>query len=164
VNGAVMMIFYVLLFVAIFYFLAVRPQRRQKAQHSEMMRAMKKGDEVVTVGGMFGTVRKMGDDWVELEVAPRTRIRFLKRSISTITQAPDEDEEEYIADEEYEDAEETGQLEAGEDEEYTDEADDEAEGEEEVYDEGTEEDSEEAEDTPAAEETPAVGGGKRRRK
>ncbi len=65
-NGAVMMIFYVLLFVAIFYFLAVRPQRRQKQQHAEMMRAMKKGDEVVTVGGMFGTVRKMGDDWVEL--------------------------------------------------------------------------------------------------
>ena len=162
-NGAVMMIFYVLLFVAIFYFLAVRPQRRQKQQHLEMMRAMKKGDEVVTVGGMFGTVRKMGDDWVELEVAPRTRIRFLKRSISTITPAPDEDEEEYVEDE-YEDAEETGQLEAGEDEEYTDEAEDEAEGEEEVYDDGTEEESDEAGQAPAAEEAPAVGGGKRRRR
>ena len=155
-NGAVMMIFYVLLFVAIFYFLAVRPQRRQKQQHAELLRAMKKGDEVVTVGGMFGTVRKMGDDWVELEVSPRTRIRFLKRSISTITQVPDEDEEEYIEDEEYEDAEETGQLEAGEEEEYTDEA----EGEEEVYEEG----AEEPEEAPVAEEAPAVGTAKRRRK
>ena len=125
-NGAVMMIFYVLLFVAIFYFLAVRPQRRQKAQHAEMMRAMKKGDEVVTVGGMFGTVRKMGDDWVELEIAPRTRVRYLKRAISTITQVPEDEEEEYIEDEEYEDSEETGQLEAGEDEEYADEAEAEA--------------------------------------
>jgi preprotein translocase subunit YajC len=157
VNGAVMMIFYVLLFVAIFYFLAVRPQRRQKQQHAEMMRAIKKGDEVVTVGGMFGTVRKLGDDWVELEVAPRTRVRYLKRAISTITQVPEEDEEEYIEDDDYQDAEETGQLEAGAEEEYSDEAEDEA------YDDGAEV-PEDAEEAPVAEEAPAVGGAKRRRK
>lgn len=162
-SGATMMILYVLLFVAIFYFLAVRPQRRQKAQHAEMMRAMKKGDEVVTVGGMFGTVRKMGDDWVELEIAPRTRVRYLKRAISTITQVPEDEEEEYVEDEEYEDAEETGQLTAGEEDEYTDEA--EAEGEEQVYDEGDQDESEQAEEhAPVAEETPAMGGSKRRRK
>ena len=160
-NGAVMMIFYVLLFVAIFYFLAVRPQRRQKQQHAEMMRAIKKGDEVVTVGGMFGTVRKLGDDWVELEVAPRTRVRYLKRAISTITQVPEEDEEEYVEDDDYQDAEETGQLEAG-DEEYADEA--EAEAEDEVYDEGAEDKPEDAEEAPVAEEAPAVGSAKRRRK
>jgi preprotein translocase subunit YajC len=159
VNGAVMMIFYVLLFVAIFYFLAVRPQRRQKQQHAEMMRAIKKGDEVVTVGGMFGTVRKLGDDWVELEVAPRTRVRYLKRAISTITQVPEEDEEEYVEDDEYQDAEETGQLEAGADDEYEDEAG----AEDEAYDEADEE-PEDAEQAPVAEEAPAVGGAKRRRK
>jgi preprotein translocase subunit YajC len=159
-SGATMMILYVLLFVAIFYFLAVRPQRRQKAQHQEMMRAIKKGDEIVTVGGMFGTVRKLGDDWVEIEVAPRTRVRFLKRAISTITQVPEEEEEEYIEDdEEYEDAEEAGQLEAGEDEEYTDEAEA-----DEVEDEASDEEPEDAEEAPVAEEAPAVGGAKRRRK
>ena len=156
-NGAVMMIFYVLLFVAIFYFLAVRPQRRQKQQHAEMMRAIKKGDEIVTVGGMFGTVRKLGDDWVELEIAPRTRVRYLKRAISTITQVPEEDEEEYIEDDDYQDAEETGQLEAGTEEEYSDEAEDE------TYDDDAEA-PEDAEEAPVAEEAPAVGGAKRRRK
>lgn len=156
-NGAVMMIFYVLLFVAIFYFLAVRPQRRQKQQHAEMMRAIKKGDEVVTVGGMFGTVRKLGDDWVELEIAPRTRVRYLKRAISTITQVPEGDEEEYIEDDDYQDAEETGQLEAGTEEEYSDEAEDE------TYDDDAEV-PEDAEEAPVAEEAPAVGGAKRRRK
>ena len=50
--------------------LTVRPQRRQKQQHAEMMRAMKKGDEIVTVGGLYGTVRKIEDDWVEVEIAP----------------------------------------------------------------------------------------------
>lgn len=160
-SGATMMILYVLLFVAIFYFLAVRPQRRQKAQHQEMMRAIKKGDEIVTVGGMFGTVRKLGDDWVEIEVAPRTRVRFLKRAISTITQVPEEEEEEYIEDdEEYEDAEEAGQLEAGEDEEYTDEA----EADDEVDDEASDEEPEDAEEAPVAEQAPAVGSAKRRRK
>jgi preprotein translocase subunit YajC len=152
-----MMIFYVLLFVAIFYFLAVRPQRRQKQQHAEMMRAIKKGDEVVTVGGMFGTVRKLGDDWVELEIAPRTRVRYLKRAISTITQVPEGDEEEYIEDDDYQDAEETGQLEAGTEEEYSDEAEDE------TYDDDAEV-PEDAEEAPVAEEAPAVGGAKRRRK
>jgi preprotein translocase subunit YajC len=93
-------------FFGIFYFLAIRPQRRQKAQHSEMVQMLKRGDEVVTIGGMFGTVTKIGDDWVELEVAKRTRVRYLKRAVSSITNiVEDEDEDEYIEAEE-EDVEE----------------------------------------------------------
>jgi len=92
-------IIWILVFFGIFYFLAIRPQRRQKQQHSEMISMLKKGDEVVTIGGMFGTVSAIGDDWVELEVAKRTRVRYLKRAISSITSIDeyDEDEEdEYI--------------------------------------------------------------------
>jgi preprotein translocase subunit YajC len=166
VNGAVMMIFYVLLFVAIFYFLAVRPQRRQKAQHSEMMRAMKKGDEVITVGGMYGTVRKIGPDWVDVEVARGTRIRFLKRAISTITTVPDE--EEYVEEEEYdeaEDAEAAGELEAGDEEEDAEGEEEDAEGEEE-YAEGEEEEAydEAEEEEPVAEEPVKPSRPARRRK
>jgi len=96
-------IIWILVFFGIFYFLAIRPQRRQKQQHSEMISMLKKGDEVVTIGGMFGTVSAIGDDWVELEVAKRTRVRYLKRAISSITSIDeyDEDEEdEYIEAEE----------------------------------------------------------------
>ena len=61
---------------------------------------LKKGDEVVTIGGMFGTVTAIGDDWVELEVAKRTKVRYLKRAISSITSIDEydeeEDEDEYI--------------------------------------------------------------------
>ena len=92
-------IIWILVFFGIFYFLAIRPQRRQKQQHAEMVSMLKKGDEVVTIGGMFGTVSAIGDDWVELEVAKRTRVRYLKRAISSITSIDeyDEDEEdEYI--------------------------------------------------------------------
>ena len=96
-GGGAAIIIWILVFFGIFYFLAIRPQRRQRAQHSEMVQMLKRGDEVVTIGGMFGTVTKIGDDWVELEVAKRTRVRYLKRAISSITNiVEDEEEDEYI--------------------------------------------------------------------
>ena len=60
---------------------------------------LKKGDEVVTIGGMFGTITAIGDDWVELEIAKRTKVRYLKRAISSITSIDEYDEgqeDEYI--------------------------------------------------------------------
>jgi preprotein translocase subunit YajC len=92
-------IIWILVFFGIFYFLAIRPQRRQRQQHAEMLSMLKKGDEIVTIGGMFGTVTAIGDDWVELEVAKRTRVRYLKRAISSITsieEYEEEEEDEYI--------------------------------------------------------------------
>jgi preprotein translocase subunit YajC len=97
-GGGAAIIIWILVFFGIFYFLAIRPQRRQKQAHSEMTQMLKKGDEVVTIGGAFGTITAIGDDWVELEIAKRTRVRYLKRAISSITQIQeeDEDEDEYI--------------------------------------------------------------------
>jgi preprotein translocase subunit YajC len=97
-GGGAAIIIWILVFFGIFYFLAIRPQRRQRQAHSQMVTMLKKGDEVVTIGGIFGTVTRIGDDWVELEIAKRTKARFLKRSISSITSIveEDEDEDEYI--------------------------------------------------------------------
>ncbi|MGE5229229.1 MAG: preprotein translocase subunit YajC [Deltaproteobacteria bacterium] len=92
-------IIWIVVFFGIFYFLAIRPQRRQRQQHSEMISMLKKGDEVVTIGGMYGTVSAIGDEWVELEIAKRTRVRYLKRAISSITsidEYDEDDEDEYI--------------------------------------------------------------------
>ena len=160
-SGIPIMLLYILLFVAIFYFLAVRPQRRQKAQHKEMLEAMKKGDEVVTVGGMYGTVRKIGDDWVDLDIAPHTRVRFLKRAISTIHLVEEEEEEEYLDEEVAEDDEGYDELEAGDEEEY----DEEQYEEEEVSGEAQEEAEEsevEAPEAPPAPEPPKKRGSRRR--
>ena len=96
-GGGAAIIIWILVFFGIFYFLAIRPQRRQRQAHSQMVTMLKKGDEVVTIGGIFGTVTRIGDDWVELEIAKRTRARCLKRAISSITSiVEDEDEDEYI--------------------------------------------------------------------
>ncbi len=131
-------IIWILVFFGIFYFLAIRPQRRQKQQHAEMVGMLKKGDEVVTIGGMFGTISAIGDDWVELEVAKRTRVRYLKRAISSITSI-----------DEYEEDEEDEYIEAG-DEDVTEEADEDyVEDEDEVV-----EDEEVADETPDAPDAP----------
>ena len=132
-------IIWILVFFGIFYFLAIRPQRRQKQQHSEMVSMLKKGDEVVTIGGMFGTVTAIGDDWVELEVAKRTKVRYLKRAISSITSIDEFDEEE----------EEDEYIEAA-DEDVTEEVDEDyVEDDAEVV-----EDEEVADDVDATDETP----------
>ena len=124
------MIIYLLVFVVIAFMLytTYSQQRRAKRAQEQLQRMVKKGDEVLTVGGMFGTVRKVGDDFVVLEVADRTKVRFMRRAIREIVNEEEdveEDEEEYV-DDEYDEAE------------YDEEADegDEAEGDE-VYDEPT---------------------------
>ena len=123
--GPAGILIWILVFFGIFWFLAIRPQRRQKQAHREMMAMMKRGDEVVTIGGMFGTVRKIGDDWIELEVGRGARVRFLKRAISSIISEEDEEEEEYVGDEDYD---EELELEAGAEDEGDEElvAEDEA--------------------------------------
>lgn len=94
-TGTGMLIVWILIFFGIFYFLAVRPQRRQRQAHNEMVAMLKKGDEIVTIGGMFGVIRRIGDDWVELDISKGTRVRFLKKAVSQIVSEEEEDEEEY---------------------------------------------------------------------
>ena len=151
--GGATIIVWILVFFGIFYFLAIRPQRRQRQQHSEMVSMLKKGDEVVTIGGMYGTVTKIGDDWIELEIAKRTRVRYLKRAISSITsidEYDEEEEDEYIeaADDDVEEYDEDAVEEAGEE----DVAD--AETEDETSDEIVEEAEDETPDAPKPPEAP----------
>ncbi|MFA4964041.1 MAG: preprotein translocase subunit YajC [Thermoleophilia bacterium] len=102
-GGSAAIIIWILVFFGIFYFLAIRPQRRQRQAHRDLVSMLKKGDEVVTIGGIYGKVTAIGEDWVELEIAKRTRSRFLKRAVSSITSIDEDEEDEYIeaADEDF---------------------------------------------------------------
>ena len=71
--------------ITLFYFLAIRPQKRRAEAHRALIDAISVGDDVVTIGGMHGTVRRIGDDEVELEVAPGTTVRFLKQAVARRT-------------------------------------------------------------------------------
>lgn len=67
---------------AIMYFLMIRPQQKQMKAHRELMAGLKKGDEVVTQGGMLGKIHQVSERTVTVEVANGVRIRVLKSSIS----------------------------------------------------------------------------------
>ena len=72
-----------LLIFVIFYVLMIRPQQRRVKEHQAAIAAVKKGDDVITGGGIRGRVTKVSDDEAEVEIASGVRIRVIK---STITQ------------------------------------------------------------------------------
>lgn len=80
-DGLSALIFPALL-IAIFYFMLIRPQRKRADQHKKLIESVGFGDEVVTIGGVFGVVRSLDDEEVELEVAPGTNVRFLRTAIA----------------------------------------------------------------------------------
>jgi preprotein translocase subunit YajC len=73
----------VLIFV-VFYFLLIRPQQKKAKQHQEMLGKLKKNDEVMTSGGIYGKVVTLAENVVTLEVAPNVRIRVNRPQISTV--------------------------------------------------------------------------------
>jgi len=72
---------FVLVAVALFFFL-VRPQRRQIAAHRMLVDNLEVGDEVITAGGLYGTVRALRDDVIELEVANGVVVRMARGAIA----------------------------------------------------------------------------------
>ena len=79
-GGSTTLLFLVALF-AIMYFVMIRPQQKQLKEHRALLAALKKGDDVVTQGGVLGKIHAVTDKIVTLEVANGIRIRVLKNSI-----------------------------------------------------------------------------------
>ncbi|MBW1680825.1 MAG: preprotein translocase subunit YajC [Deltaproteobacteria bacterium] len=74
-----------ILMFAIFYFLLIRPQQKKAKQHKEMISAIKKGDRVVSSGGLHGTVTGVTDEVVTMEIAPKVRVKVSRGSIAGVT-------------------------------------------------------------------------------
>jgi preprotein translocase subunit YajC len=70
---------------AIFYFLLLRPQQRRAKEQRETIKAARRGDTIVTTGGMIGKITKATDDnEVEVEIAPNVRVRVARSGISEV--------------------------------------------------------------------------------
>lgn len=67
----------------IFYFLLIRPQQKSQKRHKELLGSLKKGDQVVTSGGIYGTIVKLRRDVVLLQVAENVRIRITRSAIAS---------------------------------------------------------------------------------
>jgi len=73
-----------ILIFAIFYFLLIRPQIRRDKEHKKLIANLKKGDQVITTGGIFGTIVNVKPDTVELKISENTKIQLLKSCISQV--------------------------------------------------------------------------------
>jgi preprotein translocase subunit YajC len=75
---------------AIMYFLMIRPQQKQLKAHRELLANLKKGDNVVTQGGIIGRIFSVSDKDVQIEVANNVKLRVLKTSVQTVLKDPAE--------------------------------------------------------------------------
>lgn len=73
----------ILLFV-VFYFLLIRPQQKKVKAHKALVEALKKGDEVVTYGGLGGVLRNVGDNFCELEIAENVTVKIERQNIARL--------------------------------------------------------------------------------
>jgi preprotein translocase subunit YajC len=76
---------FIFIFV-IFYFFMIRPQQKRQGQHQEFLKNIKRGDAVLTTGGLLGTIEGVTDAFVTLEVSDGVRVRILKTAIASPAQ------------------------------------------------------------------------------
>jgi preprotein translocase subunit YajC len=81
-------IVYLVVLVALFFILIVRPQRRQAAAHRALVQSIEVGAEVITSGGIFGTVRALDDEVIELEVAKGIVVKVARGAIAQRVPVP----------------------------------------------------------------------------
>jgi preprotein translocase subunit YajC len=76
----------IVLIFAVFYFILIRPQQQRQREAKEMLKKLKRGDRVVTGGGLLGTVQRTRDDSneIEVEIAPNVRVMVLRDTISSV--------------------------------------------------------------------------------
>jgi len=70
------------LILGVFWFLIIRPQQKKQKAHQRMVDSLNKGDKVVTNGGIFGTIVKVGDDRITLEIASKVQINIERQQVS----------------------------------------------------------------------------------
>lgn len=83
-NTPVVTILWFVVLIGIFWFLVLRPQRQEQKKRDEMIRALRRGDRVVTMGGMHGTIVDMSDDTVQLKIAEKVEITISRSSVGQV--------------------------------------------------------------------------------
>jgi preprotein translocase subunit YajC len=84
-----------LLLFILMWFLVIRPQRRRQQEQQRVMDNLSPGDEIVTAGGLYGTVQSLlGDDEVRVEIAPEVYVRIARRAVAVVLTEEDDGLEE----------------------------------------------------------------------
>lgn len=78
------LVFAIVAMILIFYFFLIRPQKKQEKETKKMLDALKKGDKIVTIGGIYGTIFNVTESTVVIKVDDNTKIEFSKTAVSRV--------------------------------------------------------------------------------
>ena len=94
-GGGLMSFLPFIAIIAIFYFLIIRPQSKKRKDTEKMLSTLRKGDRIVTIGGIYGTIQNVRDTTVIVKVDENVKLEFLRSAISSvITQSSAKEEKE----------------------------------------------------------------------
>ena len=85
-NQTTFTIIYILIFIAFFYFLLIRPQQKNRKRRQDMMNGLAVNDKIYTAGGIMGTITQIKDESVWIKVADKVEIQVLKSGIGGLQQ------------------------------------------------------------------------------
>jgi len=83
----------ILMFV-IFYFLLIRPQQKKTKEHRQMISNLKKGDQIITSGGIYGRITGVTDANLTVEISDKVRVKISRGSVSALLQTPSDNQSE----------------------------------------------------------------------
>jgi preprotein translocase subunit YajC len=92
-GGGSGILFIIIIAFLLLWLIVVRPQRKRQNQQQEMLGDLRVGDEVLTAGGIYGTISRLDDDQVTVLIAPKTEVLVARRAIAGVTREPEADED-----------------------------------------------------------------------
>jgi preprotein translocase subunit YajC len=84
---------FILVLLAVFLFMLIRPQRRRQLESQRLLESLAVGKEIVTAGGLYGTITALDDDEARVEIADGVEVRIAKRAIAGVLSEEEEPEE-----------------------------------------------------------------------
>ncbi len=83
-GGAFSSIIMMVVIFAIFYFILIRPQQKKMKEHKKLVEELKKGDEIITAGGIYGTVEGLTPDTLTVKIAEGTKVKITRSSVAGV--------------------------------------------------------------------------------
>lgn len=89
-GGGISSLIMMVVIFGIFYFILIRPQQTKMKEHKKMLEAVKKGDEIVTAGGIYGTVEGVNNDTLTVKIAEGVKVKITRGSVGDIVRPEQE--------------------------------------------------------------------------
>jgi preprotein translocase subunit YajC len=86
--GGLLQFLPIILIFGVFYFLIIRPQQQRAKEHKRMLDDLKKGDAIITQGGMYGKITNIADQIVTVEIADKVRVRVARSHVAGLATSP----------------------------------------------------------------------------